>query len=339
MAAVALVLWLVYLAMTLGVSVARQLRRTGKTGLVGRRTRRGSPSWAAELGHELSLALGFTAPILALAGVVSPVDALDERSFHVAGVVFYCAGLAGVVAGQAAMGESWRIGTDPQERTGLVTHGPFAVVRHPIYVALIVLLLGLALLVPSIVALASVVLFWLSAVGEVRMIEEPHLARMHGQAWSDYAAATGRFLPRIGASRASARRREADAGAFVARFADAWSDPDPAVFRTFWHDDGRLLHPTMNEPIMADAIPPHIRGVITAIPDVSLRVVRWASRDEHLFIEWELVGTLGGERIVVPGVDRFTLRGARAIEAVAYFDSGAWSGGPRSAERSVPEIG
>jgi predicted pyridoxine 5'-phosphate oxidase superfamily flavin-nucleotide-binding protein len=123
---------------------------------------------------------------------------------------------------------------------------------------------------------------------------------------------------------------ENDAGDFVARFAEAWRDPDPAVFRGFWHEDGWLLHPTMEHPIAAESVPQHVEGLMRALPDVSLRVLRWASRDDHLFIEWELTGTLGDERLVVPGVDRFTLRGGRAVEGVAYFDTGAWSRNPPS---------
>jgi protein-S-isoprenylcysteine O-methyltransferase Ste14 len=198
MAALALALWLLYLGATLGVSVTRQLRLRGQTGLVGRSAPRGSLAWIAEIGHELSIALGFSAPVLALAGVVGALEALDEPGVHVAGILLYAAGLAGVIVAQSAMGDSWRIGTDPGERTELVTRGPFSFVRHPIYSALVVLYFGLALLVPSIVALAAPILFWLAAEGEVRLIEEPHLARLHGRVWSNYAARTGRFLPWIG---------------------------------------------------------------------------------------------------------------------------------------------
>ncbi|PYG00280.1 Phospholipid methyltransferase [Georgenia satyanarayanai] len=59
------------------------------------------------------------------------------------------AGFAGVLAAQAAMGSSWRTGVDPTERTGLVTSGMFAVVRNPIFTAMLTALLGLTLLVPT----------------------------------------------------------------------------------------------------------------------------------------------------------------------------------------------
>jgi protein-S-isoprenylcysteine O-methyltransferase Ste14 len=35
------------------------------------------------------------------------------------------------------MGDSWRIGVDPQETTGLVTSGVFTRVRNPIFTAMI----------------------------------------------------------------------------------------------------------------------------------------------------------------------------------------------------------
>jgi SnoaL-like protein len=86
----------------------------------------------------------------------------------------------------------------------------------------------------------------------------------------------------------------------------------------------------MQHPILAEAVPQHIEGLMRAVPDVSLRVLRWASRGEDLFIEWELTGTVGYKRLVVPGVDRFTLRGGRAAEGVAYFDTGSWARNQRS---------
>jgi SAM-dependent methyltransferase len=136
-----------------------------------------------------------------------------------------------------------------------------------------------------------------------------------------------RLVVSPGTQRAGARCAEAAARDFVARFAEAWRNPEPQAFRAFWHDEGRLLHPTMAEPIGADAVPRHIERLMAAIPDVSLRVLRWAIGDEHLFIEWELTGTLGDAPLAVSGVDRFTLRGERAVEGVAYFDTAPWSGG------------
>jgi hypothetical protein len=51
------------------------------------------------------------------------------------------------------MGTSLQIGVDPTERTQLVTTGPFALVRNPIFAAMLPTALGLTLLVPSWIAI------------------------------------------------------------------------------------------------------------------------------------------------------------------------------------------
>ncbi len=55
------------------------------------------------------------------------------------------------------MGDAWRIGVDPEERTELVTDGPFRLVRNPIYSAMIPTVLGLVLLVPNVLAISALV--------------------------------------------------------------------------------------------------------------------------------------------------------------------------------------
>ncbi len=195
---VALALWALYGAAALGWRVAVQLRRSGTTGLVAVRARPPSLAWWADVGQGLGIVLGLAAPLLDLWDAVEPVGWLDRTPVHVAGLVVFAAGLAGVVASQSAMGASWRIGTDPGERTDLVTSGPFALVRNPIYTALIPTLLGLALLVPSALALGSVALFAAATEVQVRGIEEPHLLRVHGREYAQYAARVGRFVPRLG---------------------------------------------------------------------------------------------------------------------------------------------
>lgn len=43
-----------------------------------------------------------------------------------------------MLAAQQAMGRSWRIGVDTDERTELVTEGVFGLVRNPVFTAMIV---------------------------------------------------------------------------------------------------------------------------------------------------------------------------------------------------------
>lgn len=204
MAKLALLLWLLYGASALGIRVAIQWRRTGSTGLVGIKYPFGSMEWLTEAGISAAIAAGLAAPVLDLAGAVDLIEALDRTGVHVAGVALFAVGLTSVIWSQAAMGSSWRIGTDPDERTELVTGGVFAVVRNPIYASLVPTLLGLALLVPNPFALASVAIFLATVEALTRLVEEPHLLRVHGEAYARYAARVGRFLPRVGRIKAAA---------------------------------------------------------------------------------------------------------------------------------------
>jgi len=188
----------VYLLVAFGLRTAVQLRRTGHTGFHGVGGRPGSVEWIAGVGFAVALAIGAAAPVLDILGVVEPVSALDGHGAHGTGVALFLAGLAATFAAQISMGDSWRIGVDPAERTSLVTRGAFRLVRNPIFAAMLPTSLGLALMVPSVVAFAGLVALFVALELQVRVVEEPHLARVHGDAYLRYARRTGRFLPGVG---------------------------------------------------------------------------------------------------------------------------------------------
>jgi protein-S-isoprenylcysteine O-methyltransferase Ste14 len=198
MPVLALVLYGVYLLLAFVLHTVIQLRRTGASGFHGISGRPGSPDWLAGVGFVLALVVGAAAPALALLDTVEPLGALDERPLHVAGAVLAIAGIAATLVAQLAMGASWRIGVDETERTALVTHGPFALVRNPIFAAMIPTGLGLTLLVPSWVALVGFAGLVAALELQVRVVEEPYLLRAHGDPYRDYARRVGRFLPGVG---------------------------------------------------------------------------------------------------------------------------------------------
>jgi protein-S-isoprenylcysteine O-methyltransferase Ste14 len=114
-------------------------------------------------------------------------------------------GIATTSVAQFAMGDAWRIGVDPAERTELVIHGPFSLVRNPIYAAMIPSFTGIALLTPNAVTLIGAILLMVALELQTRLIEEPYLSGVHGEQYAVYAARVGRFLPGIGRLRLSSK--------------------------------------------------------------------------------------------------------------------------------------
>jgi protein-S-isoprenylcysteine O-methyltransferase Ste14 len=194
----ALWLWSLFGLLAFCLRVVIHTRRTGESGLRGLTGRPGSIEWFAGLGFVAAIAVGVLAAVLAESDDVNPDDSLDTTFVHVVGIVLYAVGLTGVLIAQGTMGGSWRVGVDPAERTALVTAGPFAIVRNPIYTAMIATMLGLTLLVPSVLAFASFALLLVSLELQTRVVEEPYLRQTHGESYAAYAARVGRFLPGVG---------------------------------------------------------------------------------------------------------------------------------------------
>lgn len=198
MAELALGAYALYLALAFGARTIAQLRRTGDSGFRGVSGSVGSAEWLAGVLFVVALIVGVLAPVLALAEVAEPIDALDTSAAHAIGILLFVLGLAGTLAAQIAMGESWRIGVDESEQTDLVTAGPFQLVRNPIFSAMLPTSLGLVLMVPSVVAVAGFTALVIALELQVRVVEEPYLVRAHGERYLDYARRTGRFIPGIG---------------------------------------------------------------------------------------------------------------------------------------------
>ncbi|MFD6033557.1 methyltransferase family protein [Streptomyces griseoincarnatus] len=195
MAIAALVLFAVFLLLDGGVRIAVQRRRTGESGV---RRPVGAFHWCARLASALGgLATGVAAPVADLLDL-APLPALDRPALRAAGALLAGLSVAAVFACQLAMGASWRTTVDPGERPTLVTSGPFRLVRNPIYAALTAMTAGLALAVPNALAAAGLAAMLIGNELQVRRIEEPYLDQIHGCAWRQYAARTGRFVPGLG---------------------------------------------------------------------------------------------------------------------------------------------
>jgi len=194
----ALFAYLVFLALAFGLRSWLQYRRTGRTGFVGIQGSFGSLEWCAGVLFALAMFGLGAAPLLQLLGWIEAWPQWELAPLRLAGVAAMGLGLVGTLWAQLAMGDSWRIGVDASESTDLVVGGPFAVVRNPIFTAMLLAAFGLALLVPNWLSLVTLVILVLALEVHVRNVEEPYLMRTHGEAYGRYAHATGRFLPGIG---------------------------------------------------------------------------------------------------------------------------------------------
>jgi protein-S-isoprenylcysteine O-methyltransferase Ste14 len=197
-AGIALVLFAVLGVLGFGWRSWLQHRRTGSTGFRGVSGRIGSLEWIAGVGFPFTLMVAVTGPILQRANVIEPVRALGAVWIQVTGIVVATAGIAATVYAQLQMGDAWRIGVDEQETTTLVRTGVFGRVRNPIYAAGFTFAIGIALLTPNLVVFAGFVLLVATIELQVRRVEEPYLLRRHGDAYREYTASVGRFIPGIG---------------------------------------------------------------------------------------------------------------------------------------------
>jgi protein-S-isoprenylcysteine O-methyltransferase Ste14 len=197
-AKLAIAMLVAFLALTLFVRVAIQVRRTGTTGLIGLRRGAGLLDWLSGILFIGGMAMGVASAILVLQDSLEPIDALDAGEVHAIGIVLAAGGGLAVFAAQLGMGASWRIGVSDDQGTELVTGGWFSICRNPIYTAMIVGWTGFALMVPTWLGFAAVVVIVLGLEIQVRAVEEPYLIRTHGDAYREYASRVGRFVPGIG---------------------------------------------------------------------------------------------------------------------------------------------
>jgi len=197
MATAAFALYVLFALLAFGWRAWLQLKRTGDYGFRGFSGPLFSRAGVAVFLLAAGAAAAFFAPLAALQTEGTRVASLPSwlRALGLALMVF---GIVLTLVAQINMGDSWRVGVDPGETTELVTTGLFAWVRNPIYSAMLTVLLGLALVVPSL--LASIALLTVLAGLElhVRSVEEPYLLRNHPERFRAYAGRVGRFVPGVG---------------------------------------------------------------------------------------------------------------------------------------------
>ena len=111
----------------------------------------------------------------------------------ISGAVIATAGAILAFAARAAIGRYWGPPATRRTDTELVTSGPYAIVRHPIYSGILLMMIGTALaLIPTwwLVAAAAGIYFFISARAEERF-----MAERFPQAYPAYRAHTKMLIP------------------------------------------------------------------------------------------------------------------------------------------------
>jgi protein-S-isoprenylcysteine O-methyltransferase Ste14 len=116
-----------------------------------------------------------------------------------------------IIAGFFLLAGAWRVLFKAQQDGTLATAGPYRRIRHPQYVAFIVIMLGFLVQWPTLVTL---VMFPIMVTIYVRLAhrEEREVAAQFGQTWKQYAAVTPGWFPRIGGPPASRETSGGEAG-------------------------------------------------------------------------------------------------------------------------------
>lgn len=101
--------------------------------------------------------------------------------------------LAWTVLAQHQMGQSWRIGIDEAHTTELKTTGLFALSRNPIFLGMIVTMVGLFLVIPNAITLMVTVLGYVLIQIQIRL-EEAFLLNRHGANYQQYKDRVRRLI-------------------------------------------------------------------------------------------------------------------------------------------------
>lgn len=121
------------------------------------------------------------------------VSVLKSNAFQYIGIGLMTVSFIWVIVAQLHMKDSWRIGIDRDLKTKLITNGVFSFSRNPVFLGMIVSLIGFFLLLPTIISLIFLIIGNVLIQIQIRL-EEVHLLKQHGQIYQTYKKRIGRML-------------------------------------------------------------------------------------------------------------------------------------------------
>ena len=125
--------------------------------------------------------------------LLAPFAWLEHVALQAGGMALMTVALVVMVIAQGQMGESWRIGVDHENTTAFVQRGLFRYSRNPIFLGVVLSVVGYFLLLPNAVTLVIMMLDLALIQVQIR-VEEQHLKARHGEEYERYCRAVRRWI-------------------------------------------------------------------------------------------------------------------------------------------------
>jgi protein-S-isoprenylcysteine O-methyltransferase Ste14 len=122
-----------------------------------------------------------------------PISYLENNALKILGLIFIHISLIWITIAQKQMSTSWRIGIDEKNETELVTKGIFSISRNPIFLGMILSVLGLFFILPNALTFFLMLTTYFIIQIQIRL-EEEYLEKKHGITYSHYKLKTKRLL-------------------------------------------------------------------------------------------------------------------------------------------------
>jgi protein-S-isoprenylcysteine O-methyltransferase Ste14 len=166
---------------------------------VGAKRDAGSRLWRGGIGLRLVLILTIAAMLRSpsLRGFLAETQRSTSHSdiFGWTGVALCVLGFGLAIIARWHLGRNWGMPMSRKEQPELVTSGPYALIRHPIYTGLILAMLGSAI---------GVNIFWVVMLVPVSAYfiysarrEETVMLQLFPEQYAAYVARTGMLAPRL----------------------------------------------------------------------------------------------------------------------------------------------
>ncbi len=182
----------ILLVVLLQVLVVIKLPEVGGTRSKGKRVVR-RQRVAVLLMQVISLAIVITAPFSDRRDVAVLADAGVIRYL---GLAVLCLGFLAMHWAEASLGKQFSVDVAIQEGHSLVTEGPYRHLRHPRYLGIILLNIGISLVYRSWLALLLVAAMTLVLIWRIRD-EETLMHQTFGTDWEDYSRRSWRLVPYV----------------------------------------------------------------------------------------------------------------------------------------------